>query len=97
MSWSLANADGIIGQFATITGLSELRAASTHEPALWDFFQQGHTKNIELCVQQLAKVAKATKSADVKSCALGLAKMMKSQTLVSITQGFSNAVASEQE
>jgi hypothetical protein len=88
MSWNLANSDGVIGQFATITGLAELRTAAAQEPALMDFFAEGHTKNIELCVQQLAKVAKRTKSADVKDTAIGLAKMMKKQTLVSITQGF---------
>ena len=87
MSWSLANEDGLIDQFATTTGLADLREAAKEEPALVDFFHEGVTKNIELCRQQLAKVARRTKRPDVKSTALGLARMMKGETLVSISNG----------
>lgn len=87
MSWSLANEDGIIEQFATTTGLADLRAAAKGQPALVDFFHEGATKNVELCRHELAKIAKETKKADVKSTALGLAKMMKGETMVSITNG----------
>lgn len=88
MSWYLANEDGIIDQFASITGLKELRESSDSQPALTDFFETGATKNIQHCIDELTDVARSTKDKSVKSTATGLAKMMKGETLVSITQGF---------
>ena len=87
MSWSLANANGIIDKFATNTGFKDLREVTEKDSALEDFFNEGETKNIAICRQELGQIARATKDSDVKSTALGLAKIMKGESLVSITNG----------
>jgi hypothetical protein len=93
MSWYLANEHGLLDQFASISGLRDLRTASlaTSYPALSDFFEVGATKNIAMCIAELGGLAKATSDADVKSTAEGLAKLLAGETLVFITQGFAAA------
>jgi hypothetical protein len=94
MSWYLANQNGIIDQFASGGGLTDLSREIEKAvgcAALKDFFEVGVTKNIVLCMTQLAEVATQTKDESVKGTALGLAKIMGGQRLVSITQGFGNA------
>ncbi len=88
MSWYLANEDGIIDQFASISGLRDLREACENQPAMTDFFEVGATQNIMLCIVELGRVAETAKP-DVASTAKGLAALLRGQTLVSITQGFS--------
>ncbi len=87
MSWYLANEDGIIDQFASISGLRDLREASESQPALKDFFEVGATENITLCMAELGHVAKTARG-DIASTAKGLAVLMRGQKLVGITQGF---------
>lgn len=90
MSWYLANEDGPIDQFASVSGLRDLRAAAEHQPALKDFFEVGATQNVTLCIVELGHVAK-TAAPDVASTAKGLADLMRGQKLVSITQGFTTS------
>ena len=85
MSWYLANTDGMIDQFASISGLRDLRAASGHLTTLADFFRDGETQSVPTCIAQLGQVEG---DADVKSTAAGLAKLMKGESHVFITQGF---------
>ena len=85
MSWYLANEHGMIDQFASISGLRDLRAASEHLTTLADFFRDGETQSIPTCIAQLSQV---DGDADVKSTASGLAKLMKGESHVFITQGF---------
>ena len=85
MSWYLANTDGMIDQFASISGLRDLRAASGHLATLADFFRDGETQSVPTCIAQLGQVEG---DADVKSTAAGLAKLMKGESHVFITQGF---------
>ena len=87
MSWSLKNEHGLMDQFATTSGLADLRRASTGQPALSEFFRDGQTENVPQCITELAVVASKTKDADIKSTALGLAKMMKGQKWLGITNG----------
>ncbi len=87
MSWYLANEKGIIDQFASGKGFADLRAAAAHAPALKDFFDEGATKNILLCVMELDKLAKSAAAPDVRETAKGLAALLRGQTLVSVTQG----------
>ena len=85
MSWYLANEHGMIDQFASISGLRDLRAASEHLTTLADFFRDGETQSVPTCIAQLGQVEG---DADVKSTAAGLAKLMKGESHVFITQGF---------
>ena len=85
MSWYLANEHGMIDQFASISGLRDLRAASEHLTTLADFFRDGETQSVPTCIAQLGQVEG---DADVKSTASGLAKLMKGESHVFITQGF---------
>jgi hypothetical protein len=92
MSWYLANETGIIDQFASNQGLVDLRIVVDHGtyPAVKDFLDIGATKNTLLCAWQLGKVVKHTAqlNPDVSGTARGLAKLLRGQRLVSITQGF---------
>ena len=89
MSWYIANSDGVIGQCATTTGLRDLRKAAEHGEyaALRDFLDVGATKNCLLCIFQLGQLRKKTKDADVQTTARDMAKLLRGQRLVSITQG----------
>jgi len=87
MSWYLANDKGVIDQFASISGLADLRRASQDQATLKDFFDDGETRNVATCIVELRKVAEHA-DADVKSTALGLAEMMEGEAAVSITQGW---------
>lgn len=91
MSWYLANKDGVIGQFASISGLKALREASELYEPLKDFFEVGATKSIAACIEDLEHIQTQDHDADVKDTAHGLAALMKGQTIVSITQGFGPA------
>jgi hypothetical protein len=93
MSWYLANEKEIIDQFASGQGLSDLsEAVAAHgNPALKYLFEHGVSARPDLCIVGLADVAKATKDASVKSTAEGMAKLLRGQTLVAITQGFEDS------
>lgn len=89
MSWYLANEEKIIDQFASGQGLSDLRREiEAHSfPALQSFIDEGATENILPCIDELNQLVQKTRDEDVKVTALGLAKLMRGQTLVLITQG----------
>ena len=88
MSWYLANEKRIIDQFATIAGLKDLREAAESYPNLRDFFVEGVTENIRQCTEELNQLANETSDQDVKVTAQGLAKLMRGQGVVVVTQGF---------
>ena len=88
MSWYLANRERIIDQFATIAGLKDLREAAESYPNLRDFFVEGVTENIRQCTEELNQLANETSDQDVKVTAQGLAKLMRGQGVVVVTQGF---------
>lgn len=88
MSWYLATAKTIIDQFASGAGLVALKAASKPYRTLSDFFDDGTTRNVAICIVQLDAVARNESDADVKATAKGLAKLMDGQSVVFITQGF---------
>lgn len=87
MSWYLANEDGIIGQFASGKGLSDLTSTLAAYPALAKLFKDGATKNIVLCSVELNRLAKTTCDMSVRTTATTLANLLRGQRLVSITQG----------
>ena len=88
MSWYLSQTRmEIIGQFASISGLADLRNASDSYAALKDFFEVGATKNTTLCEFQLYRLAKKTKDQSIKSTAKGLAAMLRGEKIVWITDG----------
>lgn len=89
MSLSLANYDwikgkrsGLIGQFATTLGYTELiSAARGHEyPALAAFFGSGVSDDLAGIRSELYSLASATTSKDVRSCAIQLRRLTASQT-----------------
>jgi len=88
MSWYLANQNEVLDQFASGGGLTDLVAASQDYAALKTFFSDGLTKNVDLCANQLHKLASRHPDEDVASTAKGLADLMKGQHFVAITQGF---------
>lgn len=88
MSWYLANQHEVLDQFASGGGLTALVSASQDYAALKTFFSDGMTKNVDLCANQLHKLASRTEDEDVASTAKGLADLMNGQHFVAITQGF---------
>jgi hypothetical protein len=88
MSWYLANENKLIDQFATSSGLGDLRRASESYPALHDFFEEGVSSNVAQCIEELNHLVRQTRDEDVKVTAQGLAGLMQGQTLAVITQGF---------
>ena len=88
MSWYLADADEILGPFASVHGIIALRKACGGYPALRIFFEQGATKNISACIAGLNAIAgHSEESADIKSSATDLGTLMKGQSAVWITDG----------
>jgi hypothetical protein len=88
MSWYLANEKELIDQFASVSGLADLRRASEPCPALHDFFEEGVTVNVSQCIEELNQLANTTRDEDVRVTAQGLAKLMRGQKVAVITQGF---------
>jgi hypothetical protein len=91
MSVEIANAAGSIDQFASSKGHSDLIAASQSNPALKQFFDDGHAADsdtVKAVVSALKALAAAPATApDVASTAKGLASMMAGEDLVFITNG----------
>ncbi len=87
MSWYLADQKEVLGQFASVCGLIPLRKAAKPYPALKDFFETGATKSVSACISGLKNINATHASKDVKSTAAGLAKLMKGQKAVFITDG----------
>ena len=99
MSWYLANEkwidgdeDGLVDQFASGRGLTDLTTAieaAGEYPALDEFFREGVSERVSELRAELAKFAAKEADADIAKTARGLAKLMKGQTLVMVTQGIS--------
>ena len=88
MSWYLADKKNIIDQFATTQGLADLVAAAKPYQTLTQFLTDGSTDEVAACIVELNKLAKGKVDTDVAATAKGLAKMMKGEVAVWITQGF---------
>ena len=88
MSWYLANSKGMIDQFASISGLKELRGASKRKKELSAFFESGETSEVPTCIKELLQIAGSGVNEDVANTARNLADLMHGQDSVSITQGF---------
>jgi|ERR1700735_979750 len=89
MSLSVANYDwvkgkdsGILGQFATTLGYTELiSAARGHEyPVLAAFFGSGTSDDLAGILSELKSLADATSSANVRGCAIALRRLTAGQT-----------------
>jgi len=91
LSWYLANESEIIDQFASGQGRGDLTRAGKGYPALKDFFDAGATNKIMPCIHQLGELARKTRDATVRDTAKGLAKLLRGQKFVSITQGLGDA------
>ena len=80
------NPDGLLGQFASTQGYSELIAACAKFPALSDFFDKGATEDVDAVLKELGQViAKAPK--DIASTATALRDLAKGQDFLMITNG----------
>ncbi len=93
MSWYLANESEILGQCASIAGLSDLTKAVDKwgTPALKTLLRDGACSAPLNCIIGLNAIVKKSKDADVKSTAQGMAKLMEGEKgIVCITQGFAN-------
>jgi hypothetical protein len=100
MSLSVANYDwirgkssGILGQFASTLGYTELiSAARAREyPALAAFFGSGVSDDVTAIRSELAALAAATRDPNVRGCAIALRRLTAGQTKVPlvITNGAS--------
>ena len=90
MSYELVNAEKSLGQFASNSGLSDLRKACDGVSLLKDFFDEGYT---DKCGEVALALMKVEGPADVVSTAKGLAEMIKDQEVAAI----SNGVAAEDD
>jgi hypothetical protein len=77
---------GLLGQFASTKGYSDLIAAATHDPILMKFFHDGATENTIVVRSRLMQLAIHAQP-DVAHTARGLAQMMQGQHFVMVTQG----------
>jgi hypothetical protein len=80
--WIDGKEDGLIGQFATTLGYTELIAAARgHDyPVLADFFAHGVSADIKGIRRELRILATHHSSADVRSTALALRQLTRGQT-----------------
>ena len=87
--WVKGKRSGLLGQFASTQGYSDLIAAAGDYPALKAFFTRGITEQVEPVRQALAKLAGDTDDEDVASTARALARLADGQALIIITNGAS--------
>jgi hypothetical protein len=98
MSVQLANAkwldgeeSGLLGQFASTRGYSDLIAAVESKvrnyPAINMFFERGVTEHVNQVRAELAKLVKATGDKDVASTAKALLELSDGQKMLIITNG----------
>ena len=80
------NPDGLLGQFASTQGYSDLIAATVKFPALVDFFDKGATEDVDGVAKELQQViSKAPK--EIASTAKALLDLAKGQDFLVITNG----------
>jgi hypothetical protein len=91
--WLDGNKRGLLGQFASTRGYSDLIAAveakAADYPALDLFFERGATDQVDQVRKELAKLAAETDGDDVASTARALSRLAKGQELIIITNGAS--------
>ena len=89
--WIKGSRKGLLGQFASTKGYSDLIAAAraTEYPTLADFFEEGVTEQVADVRKELAKLAKASDNADVASTARALRRLAEGQEMIVITNGAS--------
>jgi hypothetical protein len=93
MSIELANArwldgheDGLLGQFASTRGYSDLIRAASSYAALSELFRDGATEKVDEARKELAQLVKRG-SPDVASTARALLELSDGQEMLIITNG----------
>ena len=84
--WLDGHEDGLLGQFASTSGYSDLITAAQGFPALKRFFDLGATENIDDVRAELKQLIKRA-SGDVKSTAKALLDLSEGQDMLIITNG----------
>ena len=89
MSMEVANADGPIDQFASGGGYADLvlEAQAQELPALKALFDKGASTQVPKVIEELETLATNTEDRDVASTAEGLAKMIRDDEEIFITDG----------
>lgn len=78
--------EGLLGQFASNKGYSDLIAAAKKYPAFEKFVEDGATENVGPVCKDLEKMA-ASAPDDVASTAAALLKLMRGKKFVMIARG----------
>ena len=84
--WIDGDESGLLGQFASNRGYSDLIKASAGYPALSNFFRVGVTDEVTRVREELGRLAERA-SADVASTARALLALSDGQELIIITDG----------
>ena len=84
--WLDGHESGLLGQFASTRGYSDLIKAANGYAALSKFFNDGATDNVKAVQSELSELAKHGR-ADVKSTAQALLDLSKGQEFLVITNG----------
>ena len=86
--WLGHNPNGLLGQFATTGGYTELIAAANAKdyPTLFQFFEDGVTGDVDQVRAELKALA-AVASKNVASCARAMRDLAEGQELIIITNG----------
>ena len=86
--WLGHNPNGLLGQFASTKGYSDLIAAAKKGklPTLQQFFRDGVTGDVDLVRAELLTLSK-TAAADVASCAKAMRDLADGQEMLIITNG----------
>ena len=77
---------GLLGQFASTKGYSDLIAASANYPTLRDFFKDGVTGDVDKVRAELKQLA-AEADPDVASTAKALRDLAEGQEIIMVTNG----------
>jgi hypothetical protein len=89
-NWLDGDESGLLGQFASTLGYSDLIAHSQGYPALESFFRKGATEQVPQVRTELEKLAghaPAMPPADVASTAKALMQLSEGQNFLIITNG----------
>ena len=96
MSYEVANAESLLGQFASGQGYSDLIAAVTPKlHALNSLVTHGASEDVPAVVKDLDSLIAGDASADVKTTAKALRELIDGQDLIIITDGTSDGEVSK--
>jgi hypothetical protein len=86
--WLEGNEEGLLGQFATTSGYSDLILTAEHGdyPELEQWFESGVTDRVAEVQKELERMA-ASAASDVASTASALLELTKGQDLLIVTNG----------